>query len=164
MKPIQRSRTRKTLAIGGGAAVALALVGWFLMSGDSQTGEIVTDETPAFAGAETVTPPASQPRPAAQEPLDAAPAATSSFTSGAPTYAVTLERARTARNAGNIISPANENAIELFVAAAAEAGGDPAVEAELEAVVGQALGIAESAILADNASPGGSSAGNGSLR
>jgi len=99
-----------------------------------------------------VTPPVSQPQPAVQQPRNVAPAATDSIVSAAPQYAATLERARAARNAGNIISPANENAIELFVAAAAEASGDLAVEAELEAVVGQALGIAESAILANNAS------------
>lgn len=59
-----------------------------------------------------------------------------------------LKEARFARAAGHIFNPIGSNAIELFVAASEMAPNNAIVAAELETVVAQALGMAESAMLA----------------
>jgi TonB family protein len=145
----------KVLAIGGGAVVAIALVGWFVFSGDPAQELPVLEQTPAFAEAEKVDSLPTSSQPAAQAPAAILPPGTESVSSAVLSAAGSLERARSARDAGNIIAPAGNNAVELYLAAVAEAGGDPVIEAELSAVVDQALGIAEAAILADNADEAG---------
>lgn len=140
-------QNKKWLAIGGGAVVAVAIVAWLVISGGATTDDVpaeaIVDNAPAAN--ETTT---SIPAPATTEPR----VETTVVESTAPApYAALLERARAARDAGNLIAPAGENALELFVATVAEADGDPTVVAEFNDVVGRVLGIAESAILARNA-------------
>ncbi|HEX5788707.1 MAG TPA: TonB family protein [Woeseiaceae bacterium] len=58
-----------------------------------------------------------------------------------------LDEARLARQAGNIYNPPGSNAIELYEEALAAAPGDPLIAAELNAVVDEALRMAETAML-----------------
>jgi protein TonB len=58
-----------------------------------------------------------------------------------------VDEARLARDAGQIFNPAGSNAIELFLAAVAADASNTTVAAELDAVIEQALGMAESAVL-----------------
>jgi TonB family protein len=141
----------KNMAIGGGAALALAIVGWFVMSGES-TPEISDSGPAAVAKSPNVAPqaPPIQTSPAFEPPAATTTAPTTPDSGAAP-YGTALERARAARDAGNLISPPESNAVELYVAAAAQAAGDPQVEAELQAVVDDVLGVAERAIMARNA-------------
>jgi len=58
-----------------------------------------------------------------------------------------VDEARLARDAGQIFNPAGSNAIELFIAAVAADPSNAVVAAELDAIVEQALGMAETALL-----------------
>ena len=58
-----------------------------------------------------------------------------------------IAEARLARDAGQIFNPAGSNAIELFASAMALDPDNSIVAAELDAVIGQALGLAESTML-----------------
>ncbi len=60
------------------------------------------------------------------------------------------EEARLAAAAGQIFNPPGSNAIELYLAASNAAPGDATVSTELATVVNQALGMAESSLLARN--------------
>jgi hypothetical protein len=62
-----------------------------------------------------------------------------------------LDEARAARDAGNLIEPAGDNAVELYLSTLEEASGDPDIAAELDDVLSQVLGLAEAAILQQNA-------------
>ena len=57
------------------------------------------------------------------------------------------DEARLARDAGQIFNPAGSNAIELFAAAVAADPSNAVIAAELDAVVEQALSMAETALL-----------------
>jgi TonB family protein len=141
----------KTMAIGGGAVLAMALVSWFLLSGESvPDAEVPAETTAALPSAAE---PATEPEAAQQAPaFDPGTAAMpgSSGTARIP-YAAGLERARDARRAGNLIMPAGDSAIELYAALAPDAAGDPEFDNEFATVVNDVLAIAERAILADNA-------------
>ena len=58
-----------------------------------------------------------------------------------------LAEARLARDAGQVFNPAGSNAIELFLAASQADPGNAAIAEELSAVLEQALGMAETALL-----------------
>jgi len=58
-----------------------------------------------------------------------------------------IDEARLARDAGRIFDPAGNNAIELFAAAIAADPDNSLIAAEFNAAIGQALAIAESAML-----------------
>lgn len=58
-----------------------------------------------------------------------------------------LADARQARDAGQLIAPRGRNAVEYLVAARDTAPDDTTVAAEIDAVIGQVFGIAESALL-----------------
>jgi serine/threonine-protein kinase len=58
-----------------------------------------------------------------------------------------IDEAQLAAGAGQVFSPPGNNAIELYVAALEIAPGDPVAQAGLDAVIEQALGMAESALL-----------------
>jgi TonB family protein len=58
-----------------------------------------------------------------------------------------IEQARAAQAAGQIVDPADNNAIELFAAAVAAAPNDSSLAIELDAALEQALGMAETAML-----------------
>ena len=66
-----------------------------------------------------------------------------------------IDEARLAADAGQIYSPAGNNAIDLYLSALEVAPNDPVAQAGLDAAIEQALGIAETALLerrADDAS------------
>lgn len=117
----------KLLGLGAIAVVAIgAALFWF--QGD-------TDETPA----------------AAETQLRATSITETEFIPDAPATVVDvdalLQEARLAQAAGQIFNPVGSNAIELFVAALHEVPEDANVAAELDALLAQALGMAESALL-----------------
>jgi TonB family protein len=58
-----------------------------------------------------------------------------------------IDEAQLATNAGQIFSPPGDNAIELYLSALEVAPGDPVAQQRLDAVIEQALGLAESAML-----------------
>ncbi len=140
-------KNKKMLAIGGGAIAAFAIVGWLVLSGGPATETIdndaIVNTVPAATEPTIIAPvtPAPQVESAVVETAAAAPP---------PLYAPLLEAARAARDAGNLMTPPGDNALELFVETVAAAGGDPVVVAEFNDVVGQVLGVAENAILARN--------------
>jgi len=61
-----------------------------------------------------------------------------------------LRQARSAREAGNIVSPAGANAMEFYIAALAASPDSAVIAAELDALTQEVFGIAESALLASN--------------
>ncbi len=127
-----------------GAAVLLALVvgGWWTLRGGSGD-PAVTDEPAAVEeiAAETAATPAAVPVAEAPTP------ATVNSTAGIDPM---LEDARLAAAGGRIVEPQGNNAIELYLAAAAAAPTDARIAEELAAVIEQALGIAETALLERN--------------
>ncbi|MDH5344764.1 MAG: hypothetical protein OEW59_03300, partial [Gammaproteobacteria bacterium] len=136
----------KTMAIGGGAVLAIAIVSWLVTGGDSVPDEPASETTAASSPAESR--PAPRPATAAESRTAAVPGSTGA---ARVPYAVQLQRARDARDAGNLITPAGSSAVELYATIAADAAGDPDFDAEFGAVINAAFGIAESAILAGNA-------------
>ena len=119
----------KILGAGVVGLIAVIALGFFMFGG---SGDPVDTERAAPTAAET---PAETP---ASEP-EAPPPATD--------IEGLLEEARLARNAGQIFNPPGSNAIELYLAAAAEAPGDLTVQDELAATIEDALAMAESALL-----------------
>ncbi|MBT8078384.1 MAG: hypothetical protein KJO31_07385, partial [Gammaproteobacteria bacterium] len=122
--------------IAGVAVVAMAAAAWLYSGSDDsglggrQRADLPADSIPTVVETDVVPQPDPATRPGAQS-----------------TYQELLDEARTARDAGEIINPVGSNAIELYVLAREAAPNDPVVSAELEAVVEQVLGMAESAIL-----------------
>jgi TonB family protein len=120
----------------GGAAVAvviIAVIAWFSLRPEGAPPVALPGDSaiPPATRAEAGTLPAQSLQPAteAMAPAD---------------Y---LAAARDARDAGQLISPAGNNAIELYVSALQAAPADSAIAAELDAVVEQVFAIAESGIL-----------------
>ncbi|MDH3441161.1 MAG: TonB family protein, partial [Gammaproteobacteria bacterium] len=95
------------------------------------------------------TPPALQSTPEIQ-PSTRPSIPSNDLISSAP-YTALLEEARAARSAGELLTPANDSALDLYTEVRLQAAGNPDVEAEFDAVINQVLGIAENAILAGNA-------------
>ncbi len=58
-----------------------------------------------------------------------------------------LEEARLARDAGQIFNPAGSNAVELYAAATRAYPDNAELTAEFEAIIGETLGLAETALL-----------------
>ena len=114
----------KMLGIGAAAVVAVLAIGFWLFSGSDEP--VIIDET--ASGAPSVT--------------DAE--VSSTVDSGAEEL---LVEARLAADAGQIFNPPGSNAIELYMAAINVAPGDATVEAEFNAIIEQALAMAESAML-----------------
>jgi TonB family protein len=141
----------KALGIGGGAILAIAVVGWLFLGGESAPD--LDTPTGTTAALPTTQEPAAIPAPREQAPLNDNANAALPGSSGAARipYAAALERARDARDAGNLLAPAGSSAIELYAAVATDAAGDPDFDTEFAAVVNDVLAIAERAILAGNA-------------
>jgi serine/threonine-protein kinase len=68
-----------------------------------------------------------------------------------PNYADLLDEARIARDAGELIRPSGASAVELYIAAREAAPGDVVIASELAEVLDRVLGVAESALLAQDA-------------
>ena len=135
-------RNTKTLAIAGGTIAALAVVTWLVTSWESTPDVTAPVESVAFES--ELTEPVSKPEIASPPPVQQSQAVVR------PAHQDLLDEARMARDAGELITPANDNAVELYMAARTAAPGDAIVNAEFSQVVGQVLGLAESAILAKN--------------
>ena len=124
-------RDPKMMGLAAAAVVVVASALFWFMSGSDDPQAIPQEETlgvPSVAGTDN----ALDEAPVAEETVD---------------VAATLAEARLARDAGQIFNPAGSNAIELFAAALTADPGNATVAAELAAVIGQALGLAESAML-----------------
>lgn len=104
------------------ALIAVVAIGWWAMSGS---------DGPAAPGS--------------------TPIADSNATSGqvdtAQSAAELLAEARLARDAGQVFNPTGSNAIELLLAASQAEPGNTEIREELDAVLEQALGMAEAALL-----------------
>ncbi len=135
----------RMLAMGGGAIAVIALVGWLVTSWEFTPDEAVADVEPLQGSApvqRVVTPPVSRPRTTEQESrAEEAPVTTT------PAVSQELREARDARDTGRLIYPAGDNAIELYLDALSRTPNDAIVQTELNGVVNQVLGIAESAML-----------------
>ena len=124
-------RNAKIMGIAA-AAIVIAVSGLFwIMSGSDEPQETTPVESPATPSiAESDVALDEAPLPAETTDVDAL-----------------VAEARLARDAGQIFNPAGSNAIELFAVALAADPDNSIVAAELDAVVGQALGQAESSML-----------------
>ena len=124
-------RNPKIMGIAAAAVVVVVSVLFWLTSGSDEPQVITPTETlgtPSIVESDVVLDEA--PLPAETTDVDAL-----------------VAEARLARDAGQIFNPAGSNAIELFASALVADPGNSTVAAELDAVVGQALGLAESAML-----------------
>ena len=115
------------------AAIVVLVSGlfWFLGGSDD---EAVVDDVPVVTSEPVVT----EPEAVVNEPV--------SNETGIDFDAMVGE-ARLARDAGQIFNPAGANAIELFAAATNAYPDNAELAAEYDAVIGEALGLAESALL-----------------
>lgn len=122
------SKNSKVLGIAAAAVAAVAVASFWFMSGDEEIAPVEQGATvaPSFTEAD------------AQFNTPAQ--------SGADIGAL-IDEARLARDAGQIFNPAGSNAIELYAAAVAADPSNVIVAAELDAVVQQALSMAETALL-----------------
>lgn len=120
----------RMLGIAAAAVIVISGIAWFaLSSDDAPPVEANVDATAPTSVVESNVPPAPTPAFDGTEITDF------------------LAAARNARDAGQLISPPGENAVELYVSALQDAPGDTAVASELDAVIEQVFAIAESAIL-----------------
>ena len=124
-------RDPKMMGLAAAAVVVVASALFWFMSGSEVPQEVSqegTSGTPSVVETDSV--------------LDEAPLAEATIDVGA-----IVAEARLARDAGQIFNPAGNNAIELFASALTTDPDNSNIAAELEAVIGQALGLAESAML-----------------
>jgi len=120
----------KILGIGATALVAIVAIGFWLLGGSDEAA--VSEEI--LEGAPTVT--------------EVAPVFETETSVSAVSRADELiDEAQLAAIAGQVYEPPGSNAIELYLAALEVVPGDPVAEAGLEEVIGQALGMAETALL-----------------
>jgi protein TonB len=126
-------RNPKFIGLCAAAIVAVLGIGWWLFSGPDKVLPVPTEE-----------PLGGTPRVTEADPVFDAPAAKELR----PETTALLADARLATNAGQIFNPPGSNAIELYLAAASAAPNDATIAAELDAVIAQALSLAESSLLA----------------
>ena len=123
----------KILGIGAAATVVLVGLGWWVFSGSDDVSPIEQPQT----GNSLVS--------------DADPIFESSLTGGSDASIDELsDAARAAAAAGQIFNPPGRNAIELYLTASQLEPDNKSVATELATVVEQALGMAESSLLAGN--------------
>lgn len=124
----------KIIGVAAAAIVAVAVGAFWFMGGDEEVAPPVEEATtaaPAFSEAEI----------GFDEP------AATGVDAGELNARTLVEEARLAREAGQIYNPAGSNAIELYLAAIAADPSNVIVGAELDAVIQEALGMAETALL-----------------
>jgi TonB family protein len=140
------SKLKPAYLAGGGAAV-LVVVGiiWWLAQGDAPTVPAEREPDAQLAAPEP------EPSPSVVESdvpmMDTRRPVDTQGSASVPAYQPFLDEARAAREAGEIVVPPGSNAIELYLAALEIAPENPEIVAELEAVVADALGTAEQALL-----------------
>ena len=128
------------LAAGAAALVAIGAAGWWLMSGTPDAAE------PApVAGTRTESAPS-----IVETDISVEAAAARPSSSSPPAWQAIVDEARIARDAGELIAPAESNAVELYLAARAMAPQETVITSELDAVIEQVLGMAETALLAED--------------
>ncbi len=123
-------RNPKMLGIAAGVLVVVIAVGFWMM-GSPDDGTVPQEETlanPRFQEADVV--------------FDEQPPAADAIDTSA-----LLEEARLADDAGQIFNPTGSNAIELFAAALNRDPDNSLVAIELDAAIGKALGMSETAML-----------------
>ena len=128
----------KVLGIGATALVAIAAAGFWFFSG--------SDDTSVDSGApQPVAESAQAPRGPAQGESVLATEVVVPQVLGVDDL---IDEARLAADAGQVYAPPGNNAIELYLEALDVAPGDPVAQLGLDEAVEQALGMAESALLA----------------
>lgn len=128
--PSRLMQNPKVLGIAAVAIIAV-VIGWFTLgSEDTPTDNVAAPSAVVETGTSTAPP---------------APAVIETAAPGD-----LLADAREARNAGQLISPPGDNAVELFVAATQAAPEDSIAAVELDAVIEDVFAVAESAILTQN--------------
>lgn len=135
------------LAAIAAAAVAVIAGGWWLMGPDAGPPEGTQLSPPAPSAEETadIMPSVVEvdvPRYDAL-PAEARPASVAET----PPWQTILDKARSARAAGQIIAPPDTNAIELYVSARSQAPENPTILEELDVTIDDALGLVERALL-----------------
>ena len=124
----------KLLGFGAAAAVAIAAVGaWLYFGGGDAPAPVTSPESTEAPAADAET---QAPAPPAETPRQATMSANE-----------VLDEARLARDAGQIVYPEGNNAIELYLRAAELDPDDPGVAAELADVLDEAFALAETALL-----------------
>lgn len=136
--------TPKVMAGGAGAVVLLVALVWMFSGSDEP-------DVPSVAKEPAISEPGTSAVPRITESAPPLQATAGTTQSGAGDYADLLDEARIARDAGEIIAPVGSNAIELYVAAREAAPGDLVIANEINELVNQVLGMAESALLAQKA-------------
>lgn len=128
------TRARPVL-LGAGALglVSLVAAGFWMFGGSGQPVEQPTGQQPV----ETAAPETARPQSVTETEIPAV----------ASTVDTWLDEARLARDSGRIFNPPEDNAIELYLQAAAADPGDATIGTELAEVITQALSMAEAAIL-----------------
>jgi len=123
----------KIIGIAAAAVVVAAVATAWFMRGDDEVGPVERAPTtmPAITEANVEF---GEP---AQPDVDA----------GTLNAIALVEEARLAREAGQVFNPAGSNAIELYVAAVAADPANTLIVAEFDAVIEEALGMAETALL-----------------
>jgi len=120
----------KVLGVGAGALVAVVAISFWIFGGSDEQATVeepvlgtpsITEVDPVFETTPTVE----------------ADNGVSDF----------LEEAELAATAGQIFNPPGSNAIELYLSALELAPGDAEITAQLDAIIEQTLGMAESAVL-----------------
>ncbi|HNP64553.1 MAG TPA: hypothetical protein PKH39_11520, partial [Woeseiaceae bacterium] len=119
----------KVLGIAAGALVVVAAIGFWALGGSNDSALPVEENlaTPRFQEADVVF----------EEQLLSPEVDVSAL----------LEEARLARDAGQVFNPVGSNAIELFASALQSDPDNAAIATELDAAIGSALGMAETAML-----------------
>jgi TonB family protein len=132
----------KVLAIGAAAVIVAAGTLFWLMSG---SGDAVTIDEPIDEPIAGMPSSIDEDAPSSTAP-EVVPETPSTDTASVDGSAL-VDEARLARDAGQIFNPLGSNALELYAAAASEDPGNDIVAAELDAVIEQALAMAETALL-----------------
>lgn len=130
----------RLLAAGAAGLVAIGAAGWWLMSGAPEA----TEPAP-LAGTKTDAAPS-----IVETDLSGEAASAGASASSPPAWRAIVDEARIARDAGELIAPPESNAVELYVAARALAPREPVIADELAGVIDQVLGLAETALLAED--------------
>ena len=127
----------KIIGIAAAAVVVVAVAAVWFMRGDDEIVPVeqATTATPAFGEADVET------NDEFGEP------AQSGVDAGTLNAMALIEEARLAREAGQVFNPAGSNAIELYLAAIVADPTNATIVAELDVVIQEALGMAETALL-----------------
>ena len=140
-EPTGLAKHGKLIGIGVAAVAVAAIAIGALIGGGEDTVEATTAGTAAVTESE-FTPPPSNPAPVQAETSPAG---------GSALFDSALEQARTARSAGNVYAPENDNAIEYYLAALDLAPRNSEARAELDELLADVYASAETALMENRA-------------